>query len=236
MKYTRKPIEPAPSAPLWYVTFSDMMTLLLACFVLLLSFSTVSKTQFGSASRSLSGALGAWQGNPEAIDSRRNESKEAGALHNAARELRRLLQIEGRAADVGIEYEGKALKLVLSADALFGRDSASLQPAAAPLLGMIDSLIAEVPRAAVLFSGHEDGSSLTAPERYADNVGTSYTMAEMVYAALRGLPGGIDAHRPVVEGSGDARPVATAATDEGRRKNRRVEILIRTETPPEAAS
>ena len=232
MKYTRRDEVPAPSAPLWYVTFSDMVTLLLGCFVLLLSFSTVSKAQFGSASRSLSGALGAWQGNPQAIDARRNDSKDTLALHAAARELRRQLQIDGRAADIGVEYEGKSLKLTLGADALFEPDNTNLQASAAPLLGMVGELLAEVPRAKIHFSGHEDGSSLTAPERYADNVSRSYALANAVYLALRGRDTSIDARLPVVEGSGDARPAATAATGDGRRKNRRVEIVIQTEPTP----
>lgn len=236
MKYTRREMTPNPSAPLWYVTFSDMMTLLLVCFVLMLSFSTVSKTQFGSATRSLSGALGAWQGNPRSIDARPNRSIEASALHDAARELRRTLQIEGRESDVGLEYEGNDLKIILNAATLFSGNATTLNPSAAPLLTRIDDLISQVPRASISFSGHADGSSLTAPERYADNVAESYAMAEMVYAALRGLPGGIDAHRPVLMGCGDAEPMATAATDEGRSKNRRVEILVRTEPVAETAS
>lgn len=225
MKYTQREIVPAPTAPLWYVTFSDMMTLLLACFVLLLSFSTISKTQFGTASRSLNGALGASQ---QAIDMRPTESKEINALYEAAREFRRQLQVEGRAQDVAIEYDGHSLRLILFADRFFNEARNAIRPDALPVLQLADSLIAQVPRAALNISGHADGSSLTALDAYADNIHESYELAQIVYAALRGMPGGIDMHHPVLEGSGDARSIATAATEDGRRKNRRVEITVQT--------
>lgn len=232
MKHTQREVNPPPGAPMWYVTFSDMMTLLLACFVLMLSFSTVSKSQFGTATRSLSGALGAWNGVPDALDSRPKETKEAQALHEAAREFRRQLQVAGRASDVELEYTGHVLKLVLPADRVLEEDLRGVSPGAVSVLQLVDALIARVPQARVKIAGHGDGTSLASTDRYAEEVKQSYGFAEMVYAALRGMPGGIDAHRPVLVGSGDADSLATAATAEGRRKNRRVEIVL--ETAPAA--
>lgn len=236
MKYARREIVVPPSAPLWYVTFSDMMTLLLACFVLLLSFSTISTPQFDTATRSLSGAFGAWRGNPQTIDARENDTKERRVLHDAAREFRRTLQVEGRASLVDIEYAGKALKVVLYAEALFGADGTGLQPSSGRLLEMLSDMVAQVPGAGIEISGHSDGSSLTAPERYADNVRVSYEMAERVYRAMRTLPGNLDGHQPVLLGCGDSRPVATEGTEAGRRRNARVEVLIRTAPAPGMAS
>lgn len=231
MKYSRKEITPPPSAPLWYVTFSDMMTLLFGCFVLMLSFSTLSSAQFDNATRSLNGALGTWQGTQQAPDSRPNEPKEAQALHDAAREFRRQLQVAGRADEVAIAYEERALKLTFTADRLFKPDSSGLEAAAIPILALVDTVIGVLPRASVRISGHGDGTSLELLDKYAANVAESYDLARMVYAALREMPGGIDARHPVIEGSGDANSIATAGSEEGRRKNRRVEIVVRTDAP-----
>lgn len=237
MKYATKIETSTPGAPLWIVTFSDMMTLLLACFVLLLSFSTVNPSDFGDASRSLNGALGAWRGVAAIPEPRETDNEEKQRLHEAAREFRRRLQVEGRENDVGIAYEGQALRLVLYVDHAFAPESRNLLPDTIALLGMIDSMIARVPRAAVLIEGHTGGESLTDSARYADNVAQSYALAEMVYAALRGMPGGINAHRPTIAGMGDARPIASVESEEGRRRNRRVELVIRTGAlPPVGAS
>ena len=50
--------EGEQGAPMWIVTFSDLMSLLLTFFVLLLSFSTISEEKFNQALMSLQGAFG----------------------------------------------------------------------------------------------------------------------------------------------------------------------------------
>ncbi len=47
-----------PSAPAWMATFSDMMTLLMTFFILIMSFSTMEVDKFKMAMGSLQGALG----------------------------------------------------------------------------------------------------------------------------------------------------------------------------------
>jgi chemotaxis protein MotB len=54
----KKQEEAAAGAPLWIVTFSDLMSLLLTFFVLLLSFSSIQEVEFQKALGSLKGALG----------------------------------------------------------------------------------------------------------------------------------------------------------------------------------
>lgn len=232
MKYATKRPFPEPGAPLWMVTFSDMMTLLLACFVLLLSFSTVNPLDFGSASRSLSGALGAWRGVSPLPPPQATDNAERQVLHDAAREFRRLLQVQGREQEVEIAYEGQALRLVLPVEGLLAPGGRSLSADRLALIALMDEMIARVPRASVAFEGHTGGESLTDPARYADNVSQSYAWADLVYAAFRGMPGRIDTHRPTLGGIGDARPVASVESEEGRSRNRRVEIVIRTGVLP----
>jgi len=47
-----------PSAPFWLTTFSDMVTLLMVFFILILSFSTIELEKFKGAMSSMKGALG----------------------------------------------------------------------------------------------------------------------------------------------------------------------------------
>lgn len=57
-KKQKKQDPPPAGAPLWIVTFSDLMSLLLTFFVLLLSFSSIQEVEFQKALGSLKGALG----------------------------------------------------------------------------------------------------------------------------------------------------------------------------------
>ena len=50
--------DAAAGAPMWMVTYGDMMTLLLTFFVLILSFSSIQEAGFKQAMGSLQGALG----------------------------------------------------------------------------------------------------------------------------------------------------------------------------------
>ena len=54
----KKAEESAMGAPLWMVTYGDMMSLLLTFFILILSFSTLHKRDFDSAIGSMRAALG----------------------------------------------------------------------------------------------------------------------------------------------------------------------------------
>lgn len=53
---------PRPGAPMWIVTFADMITLLLAFFLLVLSFSDLNESRFRDATGSLQKSLGREQG------------------------------------------------------------------------------------------------------------------------------------------------------------------------------
>ncbi len=54
----KKAKKPPAGAPMWMVTFSDMVTLLLTFFVLLLSMANMDQIKFNKAADSLAGAFG----------------------------------------------------------------------------------------------------------------------------------------------------------------------------------
>ncbi len=78
----------------------------------------------------------------------------------------------------------------------------------------------------VYIDGHSDNVPITseeAKERYGDNLGLSMARSSAV-ARILTEAGGLPAGRLVVRGFGDAQPVASNQTAEGRAENRRVEI------------
>ncbi|MCX8098528.1 MAG: OmpA family protein [Casimicrobiaceae bacterium] len=100
----------------------------------------------------------------------------------------------------------------------FAHDSATIQPEAEPTLAEIAKLMRERPQLQILVVGHTDTQG-----SFDYNRGLSQRRAEAVVARLAQL--GVDRRRLHPVGVGFAAPVATNATEEGRAKNRRVELV-----------
>lgn len=101
---------------------------------------------------------------------------------------------------------------------LFDFNKADVKPASEPTLAEIAKLMQENPALRILVVGHTDqvGS-------FESNKTLSQKRAESVIAALTGKK--VDAKRMFPVGVSFAAPVATNATEEGRAKNRRVELV-----------
>jgi OmpA-OmpF porin, OOP family len=110
-------------------------------------------------------------------------------------------------------------KVTFAADALFDFDKAVLKPDAATklddLVGKVKTITLEV----IIAVGHTDSKGSDAY-----NQKLSVKRAEAIKAYLTGK--GIEASRVYTEGKGESQPVADNATDEGRARNRRVEIEV----------
>lgn len=101
----------------------------------------------------------------------------------------------------------------------FGLDSAELKPAAEIAVARVAGFLIALQDREVLVEGHTDS---TGSDAY--NVELSRRRAEAVRDAL--IEGRIAPSRILAEGYGSAYPVADNDTEQGRAKNRRVEIVI----------
>lgn len=101
----------------------------------------------------------------------------------------------------------------------FGFDSTKITPAFAPLFDNAVSTLKRNPAMTVELEGHTDS---TGPEAY--NMGLSERRAEAVKNHL--VENGIDASRLSTKGFGEANPLASNDTAEGRAENRRVGFSI----------
>lgn len=102
----------------------------------------------------------------------------------------------------------------------FDTDKASLRPDAAPAVGEIVKLLKSNPSLDIAIEGHTDNSGSS--ER---NKELSLERANAVVAALHAA--GIAPTRLTAAGFGQEKPLAENTTDEGRAKNRRVELVKR---------
>jgi len=114
----------------------------------------------------------------------------------------------------------KEIKLTFSSDALFEPGKANVRISAYEALKSIRPVIKQYPDSEVMIAGYTDNSE------GADNTGLSKARAEAVKFFMVNLLG---ADESMIEtaGFGESYPVADNATAEGRAKNRRVEITIK---------
>jgi outer membrane protein OmpA-like peptidoglycan-associated protein len=129
----------------------------------------------------------------------------------------RIAHIEGTT----VERVGEDTLLIhFDSDVLFDVDSAILSPDARVMLDRVADVLVDYPKTAVLAQGHTDS---TGSESH--NQELSERRARSVVNYLIGR--GVDPTRLHAIGYGEAEPVADNASAEGRRRNRRVDLLLR---------
>lgn len=177
------------------------------------------------------GALvGAVIGNQGDKDRDRYVGAAVGALAGAAvgsymdrqrADLERQLADEQRRDELRItELGDDALRIGIASDATFEFDKSEIQPRFRSTYARIATVLADYDKTIIHVVGHTDA---VGSETY--NRGLSRRRAESVGLALRS--DGVNGDRLIYEGRGEAEPVASNDTDEGRRRNRRVDIVIK---------
>jgi chemotaxis protein MotB len=221
-------------APGWMVTFGDMMALLLTFFVLLLSFAQLDIVKFEEASGSLKDAFGIQtlqQVNPMPTGETMmaTDFQQQITLVHLKEKLDIILvnQTDNGEAEV-IELEN-GFMVRLTNDMLFD-DSLTVRKAIKPKLQQIATLLADVPNM-VFISGHTDNQPSDPNGNYPNNWAFSSALASSMVTFMA-EEGGVDPSRMEARGLSEYSPVDSNETEEGRAKNRRIEVLISRETPP----
>lgn len=175
----------------------------------------------GSAAGALTGALVGSQidRQDEAMNSRQRRIDQQSQL---IQENRRLLEeLRERGIDVRDSYRGLVVNLP---DVLFEFGRASLTHRAEDTVREIARVIRTAPSRRIFVEGHTDSIGTI---EY--NYRLSQARAERVADALErnGIP-----HRALaVRAFGETEPIATNNTEQGRRRNRRVEVIIENPRP-----
>ena len=119
----------------------------------------------------------------------------------------------------------REVKLVFSSDALFDSGEADVKITAYSIMKEMKKIIDKNPEVEVMVTGYTDNSQPKAG-KYRSNVELSKARAEAVKYFMVNLLG-MKASRIMTQGLGESSPIVSNGTQEGRSKNRRVEIMIK---------
>jgi chemotaxis protein MotB len=232
----------------WLLTYADMITLLLALFIVMFAMSSVNATKFQSLQQSLQdafsgkilggqsishtgGSVQAEEAKPEvaqtSLQPMAASSPQARAEQTDFRKLKaridKLVAEQGltNKVETAIEKRGLAVR-VLTDGLLFDSGTATVKPAAEPLLEKIGGILAGGAAHPVRVEGHTDDVPISG--RFPSNWELASARASGVVRVLLGTPLKSSPFEAVGRASLD--PIAGNGSETGRAKNRRVEIVL----------
>ena len=227
--------DPGRSAPLWMVTFADLMSLLLTFFILLLSFSQLDPVKFKEVSGSIEMAFGVQEINPvyespkgeTIIQTNNTAQKGYGNLVVKLHEMTESTQAKKAGAEAKIDIEVfedyRGIVLRCSDGGMFAPGRAELSPTAWPFLDDVIGAI-DGEKVDVQVEAHTDNDPITS-KRFETNWHLSAARSVAVVQYLKEA-GGLTPSRLLATGRGDSIPIVPNINKRNRAKNRRVEIIF----------
>ncbi len=225
----KKEDAPKKGAPAWMTTFSDMVTLLMVFFIMILSYSTIELEKFKGAVSSMKGALGILDNMRNTITNELQKSNQGRQdlkeqVEKKFGKLKELMANEEVSSHIALEMDGTGIHIRLGDNILFDPGKAELKPAAFPILKAVAEVVKDDFKE-IFVEGHTDNVPIHTA-KYPSNWELSAARALSVVRYLHYVQG-IDASRLAAVGYGEYRPLVPNTTPENRAKNRRVEIYIR---------
>ncbi len=200
------------SASLWMVPYADLMTNMMILFLALFAL-TVHNTP--KTNQTLQRMKQAFKGELSANESLRlRESELAVTLEETLRGL--------ALTDFGVRVTSRYIHLSLPSPVLFSEGGYRLSTGSRRVLAPLGELFGSVPNT-VLIGGHTDSQRILSGP-YQTNWELSAARAFSVIEFFTNE--GMEPRKFQARGYGEHRPIATNDTEEGRARNRRIEIRI----------
>jgi chemotaxis protein MotB len=217
----------------WLITYADLVTLLLVFFVLLFTLSKMELGNMTEALKSYDITVGTETPKTSLFDIINTGSIGKGkklddltGMRKADifKEINTFISRKGLQGSIEAEFTEGRIVLRVEGKVLFNSGSADLLPEAAYILSDIIQIIQNNPQYDVDIQGHTDNRPINTPE-FASNWELSAIRATTVLRFL--IKNGVFQDRLTATGFADLKPVASNNNPEGRRKNRRVEFVLK---------
>ncbi|HOP06932.1 MAG TPA: flagellar motor protein MotB [candidate division Zixibacteria bacterium] len=225
----RSKADPKENQERWLLTYADMITLLLAFFIVMYSMSAVDAKKFGKMAEALNGVLRGGDNVVSKFDepdpSKGHGLLKLGNLRMIQNKIEKRFDKLGRDQELKTEITERGLVVHIMESALFEEGSADLQGRALDILDMVAEEIVDIPNH-VRVEGHTDDRDIHTV-RFPSNWELSSSRAtEVVKFFIENY--GIDPWRVSALGYGEYRPIRPNNSIENRAVNRRVDVVILT--------
>ncbi len=234
-------------SPAWMTTYADIVTLLLAFFVILFAMSEIDVQKFEAVIRSFQGSLGVLEGGRiveegELSDENMNDYYEEIYRHSVSEmsqeerdrefadlqeRVQRYIEDEGLDASILVSMESQGLMLRFQDDVLFDSAEAVLKDEAEEVLGFITDILKEqdLEDKFIRVEGHTDNLPMLPDSEFETN--WELSVARAVSAGRYMIEEeNVSPSRISMAGYGEYHPIADNQDAEGRSQNRRVDIVI----------
>ena len=226
----------------WLVPYADILTLLLALFIVLFASADANKTKFTAMAYSLNAAF---SGSPSVFDnnssitpdneeaqpekSKSESSKEQAQLKEtvqlleAKKALDKYIQTNNLVGDLSTVLTDDGLMIRIKDSALFLSGSAELRPDSQRLGTDIANMLMTLSQQ-IIISGHTDNVPINTREFPSNwELSSKRSINFMKFLLTQGT---LKPERFSAIGYGEYHPLTSNNTVEGHSKNRRVEVLI----------
>ncbi|MFV8828871.1 flagellar motor protein MotB [Alkalihalobacterium sp. APHAB7] len=224
----------------WLIPYADMLTLLLALFIVLFAMSTIDAEKYqqmmevfnenfqggGSILEHPTPSLEPNLTTPEKSEEEEVDVKtrEQLDLKKLQEQIDRYIQENALSDELETQLSSEGLLLTILDNALFYSGSASVREDAEVLADKISDLLVTDPPRKIVVAGHTDNVPIRT-QQFRSNWDLSAQRALNFMKILLENPQ-LDPRNLSATGYGEYHPVASNETDEGKAKNRRVEVLI----------
>jgi chemotaxis protein MotB len=209
----------------FYVSYSDMVTLLLILFIYLFSVSEIKPIEYQEGAASMSESI--------TSISKKDATKlgfsdflniEVQKLKKMKSQIEKTAVKYGLADKVGVEYKNSQLEVNLGEALLFETGRAELKPASKQVLGVIAASLKQSD-AKIVVEGHTDDVPIRVGAFYPSNWELSAARAASVVRYFEEQ--GVDKASCTVIGYGETKPEVPNTDGAARAKNRRIKILLK---------
>jgi chemotaxis protein MotB len=215
----------------WLVSYADFITLLFAFFVVLFATSQSDKRKKAELAVSIQSAfnqMGIFESHSKTppLAMVVSSSPEQQSMAAVKQQLLQATGPEIARGMIAIRESDAGLVVSLEEAGFFESGAAGLRPTSLPVLNRIADLL---PESLLRVEGHTDDVPIHTAQ-YASNWELSSSRASSI-ARLLLAHTNVHAEQMSVAGYAEFHPVASNATEDGRARNRRVDIVLLTNTP-----
>lgn len=252
MKRKKKKEEHVDEA--WLLPYSDMLTLLLALFIVMFATSQVDQTKFEEIKNEFGSLLSSHGGQSQSVlapfadmtttgntrsttqkaDAQKSEAQlqaqmETNQLKEVSDKLNKELSETKLKDTAKVELKTDGIHITLDGNILFRSGNAELSPDMSETLTILANALKDLGSHQIIVAGHTDNVPQSGDVRYPTNweLSSARAISVMNYFTQQKV---FDPKDVSIQAYADTQPKASNDTAAGRQANRRVELLIQRNT------